>query len=381
MKFKEKHSKELWDQFLKSTNNTQEREKILTSMLRSGAGWYLFKEISDYIYQGNLDDNTTLMLVDILSDAYEGGTLKDNTTANALNIKDQIIQDLLREQLNNPIGKESLLFSMNLLYMVENGNQTNILEETLEKNGHLLTESEKLKYRLKYGFFDLDRLEQVISELPDRKNNSEYFKTVSRHFNEFVLLNKNKLNANISLKNELRGFLEDNPVSFENYESLSIDDQYSLSENYTEWLRMYGATEGAEDLDDYLFETSANESDPRKVLSVVDYYLERSEYTEDNSEYDRLINNPDINTTLNKALSGDELPESEKKRLKILLGFPQKQELSTTITTISEFEEKVSLATSKEKETIQAELIRLTKSNSLSEEKKGRIKEFLENNF
>jgi len=270
---------------------------------------------------------------------------------------------------------------MNLLYMVENGNQTNILEETLEKNGHLLTESEKLKYRLKYGFFDLDRLEQVISELPDRKNNSEYFKTVSRHFNEFVLLNKNKLNANISLKNELRGFLEDNPVSFENYESLSIDDQYSLSENYTEWLRMYGATEGAEDLDDYLFETSANESDPRKVLSVVDYYLERSEYTEDNSEYDRLINNPDINTTLNKALSGDELPESEKKRLKILLGFPQKQELSTTITTISEFEEKVSLATSKEKETIQAELIRLTKSNSLSEEKKGRIKEFLENNF
>ncbi len=383
MKFSKNSVRELWEAFLIASENSKEREDILSQLLSSSdAGRVLFKEISDFIYQGRADDSVTSTLIEILAYGYEGGSVDNNTTADLLNEKDQIIQDLLREQLKHPSGKLSLKATMNLLYMVENDGQKNILEDTLQRNGHLLTEAEELKYRLHYGFSNSDRLTEIISSLPAGKKDSNIFRTISFEFTNTILLDKIKTHS--PLRNVLRQYLDDNPVNFENYKSLSSDEQIRLSEDYTSWLRIYGATLGEGNIDNYLYESSLTEKNPQKILSVIDFQLEESEYSEDDTEVQRLINNPEINAKLRSGIYENQLDEHDKKRLQIILGIKSYEEVygsTKAIKTTSEFKEKLSLASEKDKKRIQSELVKQSTSEELSQLQKEAIKRFLENNF
>lgn len=366
----------LWTQLEEINFKYPDSKELMFKLLSENAGFVIYNNIIDKINSRELNDEVVVDLVRILTDAYEGGSLDEATYHIAKNIKDEKIQILMREQLQNPVGKETLLKVMDLLYFLEDGDNLNLLEDVIHANLSLLSDNEKLEYRLHYAASNIEKFSEIINNLNSLENKED-----TGHYNtaffiglsEFIGDGYNKLSDEAS-QTAVKTYLENN---------LIYEKDFTNAPNITEygnWLRAYAATSGEKDLDAYLYEQALHSDDPIKIIATLDNLMSEDELESSRLKaFDRLVKDDGIKQSLRDSLADPNLSDEIRNEIKYSLAFyfgedgknREPRQLEAAIHTMKD----------EEKSVLKPQLENLLKDPSLKEDDKFKLQELLDSNF
>ncbi len=367
----------LWAQLEAINFKYPDSKELMFKLLSENAGFVIYSNIIDKINSRELNDEVVVDLVRILTDAYEGGSLDEGTYHIAKNVKDEKIQALMREQLQNPVGKETLFKVMDLLYFLEEGDNLNLLEEVINANLGMLSENEKLDYRLHYAASNSEKFSEIINSLnSSNPNKGHYNTTFFQGLSEFVGSGYNKLSDEAS-QTAVKTYLENNPV----YEEGSTNVP-NMTE-YGNWLRAYAAVDGKNELDNYLYEQALRSEDPIKIIATIDNLMDEEELESDRRKvFDKLVQNEGIQETLKSSLTDPNISDVIKSEIKYSLAF-YFEDKSDNDNSVEPRELEIAIHTMKEKEKaiLKPQLENLLKDPSLTEDDKLKLQELLDSNF
>jgi len=371
----ETRSKQVWSELVSLNFSSSRADTLLDILRKEKMGEILYEDIALKLNEGTLSDKITTTLIKILTDAYEGGNFGDNTYFFPKNKKDGVIQSAMRQQLMNPRGKQSLMITMDLLYYLEGGNQTDILENTIETHSNLLSETERLQYRLHYASNNYDIISNIINSLDS--NIDSYNMVIFEKLNGSLLLQKNKLLNNKKLQDSMLDYLENNVVDMTNINVLPFDEKTSKSEEYASWLWAYGAATGEENLDAYFYQQALAETNVLKLLAIIEFQKNRGTMLGTFEEVDMLVNNIQIQEVLGNSMIDSKLDVETKRQISSIIGnipindMQEPLELSEAIFTMSE----------KQKNDVKKNLTQMLKNPDLTEGEKFEIQDMLKYNF
>lgn len=378
--YNQKLSKKIWDELVAIDFRYPESKGLLSKLLSAGAGWVLYDEIIDEINERDLPDEVVVDLVRALTYAYEGGSLDSDTYHMPKNIKDEKIQTLMLDQLQNPVGKETLLKVMDLLYFLEEGDNLDLLEQVINTNSHLLSDIEKLDYRLHYSSNNIERFSQIVNNLNSEENSQQegYYNNVFyMGLMGYVGDGQNGLLKNEAAQTAVRTYLDENPVYTQG--SSKIPDMGE----YGNWLRASTAASGVEHLDESFYEQAVQTEDPIKTIAIIDYYANGVEEGNSPEVFNELINSEEIKQKLATVLQNSDVNENVKEEVKSTLKayFEKKEGDSTDPEEPLELTEAVLTMTENQKIKMKKNLEVALENPYLPKKEKAAIKQALRELF
>jgi hypothetical protein len=312
-------SKKYWNKLtlLTESSDLKEYSDLLFNLREANGGWILYEEIAQKLDSHYFSDSTSEYLLRILLDAYEGGSRESGAYHIPKNNKDELIQEVMRNQLSNPKGKKSFRNVLGHLYYFEPDGGNEIFEEKMSQHPNLLTTEEKLDLRLGYASSDPEKLATIISNVTGKSDSKSVQGVILEKLNEVLIVTHNDLlnKENENLRFSLFYYLEKNPVDLTGYNKGSLDEREKLKSEYAEWVWAYGAASGEKDLDKYFYERVQEEKNSVKLLALINYQMSRIQIIDSTKEVNRILDNNEVKNTLKSALSNTNTDQLTKQQI------------------------------------------------------------------
>ena len=178
-----KEATKIWKKLQRVGFNAADTLSILQELRNADGEYIYYKELREAAMGGALDDRVTAFIIGMLAGAYETGAEGiEGLTNYALpkTRKDEIIQELIKEQIQNPRGKESLKMALDKIgYAFNNDEAQTILDSFLTSEQSMVNHEDiyKIKLSLSAMHPQSDSLSTVLEQITylSEKSQDEIF--------------------------------------------------------------------------------------------------------------------------------------------------------------------------------------------------------------
>ena len=161
----------LWKQIQLNGFDSPNILKLLEQLWLNDGEKIYYKELIDVAKNKKLSDNVNYMIVRMLASAYETGAEGIEVISNyslPKSKKDEMIQEFIKDQIENPRGKESLQEALRHVGLVANEPEAQaILDSFLNSNTKLISTEKIYEYKLSQAcrHWTYDSLDDVLNEI------------------------------------------------------------------------------------------------------------------------------------------------------------------------------------------------------------------------
>lgn len=327
-------SEEIWESLLEKGFSSDESLKLLQALRESGGGWVYYKELIEKSEELDLSDEVLLLFIKIITDAYEGGFSETGYSSIPKNNKDSVIQSFIRDQIQNPVGRLSLIELIKRLDQIESSENINYFSSNIfNQNSEILNPSDIafLKLRNTQYLLDLGDVTELINlplDISDEKKAmfmGELFNIIKEKYS-----NLNELDR-IMLKN----FLGENKVVL-NKTDLDVDNINSIDEweklhqekyiktenfiiNFGKWIDSYSQIVSPENNEEYIYEYALNTKNPLEKVSIINHQFEKSKIEGDGKNFNKYSLSHELKSSLEEDLSKKDIDEDTKDEIDFYL--------------------------------------------------------------
>ncbi len=179
-----KDASTVWKKLLSVGFNSKQTLKLLDELFEYDGEFIYYNELIELLKNNKLSDKVNAKIMNLLIHTYnrqEGIDLMRDPQ----NEKDKKIQDIIKGQLNNPVGKESLLSALNKLpYIYDSKTTQEILDNELKNRRFGIADTKIYKIKIFSAGVqsDADEFANVIEQIKELPNlqQKELFKEVLR---------------------------------------------------------------------------------------------------------------------------------------------------------------------------------------------------------
>lgn len=331
-----------WDWLIENGFNSKESIKHLIELRKNGGGWIYYSELANIITSKTVSDEPSSLIFKILTDVYEGGDWQSGDFNLPQNEKDNIIQDVLRFEINNPSGKMTFFEALRNADILESGyNLYHMTSNAIDRNSNIITIENSYRIKLKYSRNMYEILTKNISNINKLSLEEQYkirpsiYETVKYHIDsEEITYDKN-------LQLELKLFLDNNKVQIkqlttaleDEHEFKSIDEfnkwnQSHKEENlkrqlqtheYVAWVEAYGVSEGAQNINDYLYNHAVSTKSITEKLAIIQLQVEKASRESNSENLILYTKSPYLKSQLQASLNDQNINNDLKNEINYFL--------------------------------------------------------------
>jgi hypothetical protein len=227
--------------------------------------------------------------------------------------------------------------------ILENGyNLYHIINDSIIENPKLISIEDSYRIKLKYSRNLYDILTNNISSINKLPLEDQYrirpsiYETIKTH------INNEETSYYKNLQSELKLFLDNNKITIEQpttiledeHEFTSIEEFNSWKQNhgkenltqqlqiheYVAWVEAYGVSEGAQNINDYLYNHAVSTQSITEKLAIIQSQVEKSSRESNPENLTAYTQSPYLKSQLQAALNDPNISDALKDEVNYFLG-------------------------------------------------------------